>query len=104
MHGAYLGPQYSQPDIESRLTAAGAKFEVLDDEALTAATADALCEGKAIGWHQGRMEFGPRALGNRSILGDPRSPAMQLVLNLKVKFRETFRPLAPSVLREDVSD
>jgi carbamoyltransferase len=104
MSGAYLGPQYSQSDIESRLTAAGAKFEVMAEDELLNATADALCDGKAIGWHQGRMEFGPRALGNRSILGDPRSPAMQSVLNLKVKFRESFRPFAPSVLREDVAD
>lgn len=103
MQGAYIGPAYSQPDIEKRLKAAGAVYEVLDDEALLAATADALVEGKAVGWHQGRMEFGPRALGNRSILGDPRSPAMQSVLNLKVKFRESFRPFAPSVLREDVA-
>jgi carbamoyltransferase len=104
MSGAYLGPQYSQSDIESRLTAAGARFTVLGEDELLNATADALCEGKAVGWHQGRMEFGPRALGNRSILGDPRSPAMQSVLNLKVKFRESFRPFAPSVLREDVAD
>ncbi len=104
MNGAYLGPQYSQGEIESRLTGAGAKFDVLGEDELMAATADALCDGKAIGWHQGRMEFGPRALGNRSILGDPRSPAMQSVLNLKVKFRESFRPFAPSVLREDVAD
>ncbi len=104
MNGAYLGPQYSQAEIERRLTGAGARFEVLNDQALLAQTADALAEGKAVGWHQGRMEFGPRALGNRSILGDPRSPAMQSVLNLKVKFRESFRPFAPSVLREEVSD
>ncbi|HTN98358.1 MAG TPA: carbamoyltransferase [Nordella sp.] len=103
MQGAYIGPSYSQPDIEKRLTAAGAVFDVMDDATLLATTADALVDGKAVGWHQGRMEFGPRALGNRSILGDPRSPAMQSVLNLKVKFRESFRPFAPSVLREDVA-
>lgn len=103
MQGAYIGPSYSQADTESRLKAAGAVFEVLDDAALLATTADALVAGKAVGWHQGRMEFGPRALGNRSILGDPRSPSMQSVLNLKVKFRESFRPFAPSVLREDVA-
>lgn len=103
MQGAYIGPSYAQPDIEKRLTAAGAVFDVFDDATLLATTADALVAGKAVGWHQGRMEFGPRALGNRSILGDPRSPSMQSVLNLKVKFRESFRPFAPSVLREDVA-
>jgi len=103
MQGAYIGPSYSQADIEKRLKAAGAVFDVLDDADLLTTTADALASGKAVGWHQGRMEFGPRALGNRSILGDPRSPSMQSVLNLKVKFRESFRPFAPSVLREDVS-
>jgi carbamoyltransferase len=102
MNGAYLGPSYAQADIEDRLSRAGAKFDVVDEATLLARTADALVAGKAVGWHQGRMEFGPRALGNRSILGDPRSPAMQSVLNLKVKFRESFRPFAPSVLREDV--
>jgi carbamoyltransferase len=102
MNGAYLGPSYAQADIEKRLRDAGAKFEVVDEATLLSQTADALVAGKAVGWHQGRMEFGPRALGNRSILGDPRSPTMQSVLNLKVKFRESFRPFAPSVLREDV--
>jgi carbamoyltransferase len=102
MHGAYLGPEFSQPDIERRLTAVGARFEVPDDAALIEATAAALADGKAVGWFQGRMEFGPRALGARSILGDPRSPTMQRTLNLKVKYRESFRPFAPSVLREDV--
>jgi carbamoyltransferase len=102
MNGAYLGPSYTQTDIEERLSRAGARFDVVNEAALLARTADALVAGKAVGWHQGRMEFGPRALGNRSILGDPRSPAMQSVLNLKVKFRESFRPFAPSVLREDV--
>ena len=103
MNGAYVGPSYSQAEIEKRLRSAGAVFEVVDDKALLAMTADALVAGKAVGWHQGRMEFGPRALGNRSILGDPRSSSMQSVLNLKVKFRESFRPFAPSVLREDVA-
>lgn len=102
MNGAYIGPSYDQADIEARLRRAGAVFDVVDEPTLLARTADALVDGKAVGWHQGRMEFGPRALGNRSILGDPRSPAMQSVLNLKVKFRESFRPFAPSVLREDV--
>src|SRR5262249_45695681 len=87
--------------IEARLTAAGAKFTVLDDDALIDASVDALAAEKAVGWFQGRMEFGPRALGARSILGDPRSPRMQSMLNLKVKYRESFRPFAPSVLRED---
>lgn len=104
MRGSYLGPQFQQADIERRLTAAGAKFAVLGDEELFAAGAKALAESKALGWFQGRMEFGPRALGNRSILGDARSPTMQSVLNLKVKYRESFRPFAPSVLSEDVAD
>jgi carbamoyltransferase len=86
------------------LNAAGAAFTVLDDRELLEASADALAEGKALGWFQGRMEFGPRALGGRSILGDARSPSMQSVLNLKVKYRESFRPFAPSVLREDVAE
>ena len=93
MKGSYLGPEFAQDDIERRLTAAGAVFEVMDEDATIAATADALAEGKAVGWMNGRMEFGPRALGGRSILGDPRSEDMQKVLNLKVKFRESFRPL-----------
>jgi carbamoyltransferase len=104
MRGSYLGPQFEQPDIERRLTAAGAIFSVLSDEELYTAGAQALAEGKALGWFQGRMEFGPRALGGRSILGDPRSPTMQSLLNLKVKYRESFRPFAPAVLREDVAD
>lgn len=104
MKGSYLGPHYEQPDIEARLTAAGAKFTVLDDAAVISDTADALANGKAIGWFQGRMEFGPRALGGRSIIADPRSPEMQKTLNLQVKYRESFRPFAPSVLREDVTD
>jgi len=104
MRGSYLGPEFSQTEIEAELTAAGAKFEILDDAALIDLTAQGLADGKAVGWMQGRMEFGPRALGGRSILGDPRSPAMQKTLNLKVKYRESFRPFAPSVLREDVAD
>ena len=104
MAGAYLGPAYEQADIETRLRDQKAKFTVLSDKKLIAETATALADGKAIGWMQGRMEFGPRALGNRSILGDPRSPKMQSLLNLKVKYRESFRPFAPSVLREDVAD
>lgn len=104
MRGSYLGPEFSQAEIEQRLTAAGARFTVLEDDALFETCATALAQGKALGWFQGRMEFGPRALGGRSILGDARSPAMQSVLNLKVKYRESFRPFAPSVLREDVAD
>jgi carbamoyltransferase len=104
MRGSYLGPAFSQQDIETRLTNAGARFDVLPDAVLIDTTAEDLAAGKAIGWFQGRMEFGPRALGNRSILGDPRSPTMQKVLNLKVKYRESFRPFAPSVLRERVKD
>ncbi len=104
MAGSYLGPEFTQAEIEKRLTAAGAKFEVMTDDALTARAAGDLADGLALGWFQGRMEFGPRALGGRSILGDARSPAMQRMLNLKVKYRESFRPFAPSVLREDVAD
>ncbi len=104
MQGAYLGPSFPQAEIELRLTAAGARFRVLSDEETIAAAARALADGKALGWFQGRMEFGPRALGGRSILGDARSPSMQSLLNLKVKYRESFRPFAPSVLREHVAD
>jgi len=104
MSGAYLGPEFSQIDCQAQLAAGGAKFHVVSDEVLFATTAVALADGKAVGWMQGRMEFGPRSLGNRSILGDPRSPTMQKLLNLKVKYRESFRPFAPSVLREDVSE
>jgi carbamoyltransferase len=104
MRGSYLGPSYSQADIEAGLTAAGARFETLTDERLIAKCAQDLADGRALGWFQGRMEFGPRALGGRSILGDARSPTMQKTLNLKVKYRESFRPFAPSVLREDVAD
>ncbi|MEE2980771.1 MAG: carbamoyltransferase [Pseudomonadota bacterium] len=104
MKGSYLGPDYGQADIERRLTNAGANFFTLDEDALLAACAEALAGDKAVGWFQGRMEFGPRALGGRSILGDARSPSMQSVLNLKVKYRESFRPFAPSVLRDDVAE
>jgi carbamoyltransferase len=104
MRGGYLGPEFSQGEVERRLRDAGARFEVLPDAELIGRAAAALAEGKAVGWFQGRMEFGPRALGNRSILGDARSPSMQSVLNLKVKYRESFRPFAPSVLREDVGE
>ena len=104
MQGAYLGPAFSQAEIEQRLMACGAQFSVMDDAALMTASSTDLADGKALGWFQGRMEFGPRALGGRSILGDPRSPSMQKLLNLKVKYRESFRPFAPSILREDVAD
>jgi carbamoyltransferase len=104
MAGAFLGPEYAQPDIEKRLTAAGAHFTVLGEAEMIETTAKALADQLAIGWFQGRMEFGPRSLGARSILGDARSPAMQKNLNLKVKYRESFRPFAPAVLREDVTD
>jgi carbamoyltransferase len=104
MAGSYLGPEYSDDEIAQRLTAAGAKFIRLPREKTIEHTAQALADSKAVGWMQGRMEFGPRALGGRSILGDARSPTMQKTLNLKVKYRESFRPFAPAVLREDVSD
>jgi carbamoyltransferase len=104
MRGAYLGPAFDQAEIERRLAGIGAVFDVVSDENMIEATVDALVEEKAVGWFQGRMEFGPRALGGRSILGDARSPTMQRTLNLKVKYRESFRPFAPSVLREAVAD
>jgi len=104
MKGSYLGPEYSQKEIENELDKIGAIYEVKSEEDLLNQTADNLSNGEAIGWFQGRMEFGPRALGSRSILGDPRSEIMQKNLNLKVKFRESFRPFAPSVLREDLSE
>ena len=104
MSGAFLGPQFSQSQIERRLTALGARFTVSNEDQMVEATAKALSDQLAVGWFQGRMEFGPRSLGARSILGDPRSPAMQKNLNLKVKYRESFRPFAPAVLREDVAD
>ena len=103
MAGAYLGPGFTDNEVRSRLAAVGARFSSLAADELIRDTAQALADGKAVGWMQGRMEFGPRALGNRSILGDPRSSSMQKVLNLKVKYRESFRPFAPSVLREDVA-
>lgn len=104
MTGAYLGPAFDQREVEKRLTASGAVYTVLSDDDLIARTVDAIVDEKAVGWMQGRMEFGPRALGGRSILGDPRSPIMQKTLNLKVKYRESFRPFAPSVRREDVAE
>lgn len=104
MKGSYLGPSYEQSEIERRLTAIGANYRVVDEEQLITETANALASEQAIGWRQGRLEFGPRALGGASILADPRSATMQKNLNLKVKFRESFRPFAPSVLRERAAD
>ena len=104
MRGSYLGPSYSQQDTEKELINCGAKFEAVTEEEMLEQTSQALAEGKAVGWFQGRMEFGPRALGGRSILGDPRSETMQKTLNLRVKYRESFRPFAPSVLRQDVTE
>ena len=104
MRGSYLGPEYSQKEIEEQLDKAGAKYEIFKNEELLDKTATDLSNEEAIGWFQGRMEFGPRALGGRSILGDPRSEKMQKNLNLKVKYRESFRPFAPSILKEDLSE
>ena len=104
MKGSYLGSEFSQDQIEKELNSIGAHFETVDYDSLIDQTSDYLSKEKAVGWFQGRMEFGPRALGGRSILGDPRSDKMQKNLNLKVKYRESFRPFAPSVLREDLSN
>ena len=104
MQGSYLGPEYTQNEIENELKELGAIYEIKTEENLIDCTAEDLSKGKAIGWFQGRMEFGPRALGGRSILGDPRSASMQKNLNLKVKYRESFRPFAPSILRDEVND
>ena len=104
MNGSYLGPEFNNKEIEKKLSELGAKFHFLGDNELIERTASDLSKGNGIGWFQGRMEFGPRALGGRSIIGDPRSETMQKTLNLKVKYRESFRPFAPSVLREDVNN
>jgi carbamoyltransferase len=104
MVGGYLGPEFEQSDVEMRLANAGANYATLDDKQVIQTTVQALIDGLAVGWFQGRMEFGPRALGARSILGDPRSPEMQKSMNLKIKYRESFRPFAPSVLREDMDE
>ena len=103
MQGSYLGPEYNQKQIENELDKVGAVYEIKNEEDLLNQTVNDLSTGEAIGWFQGRMEFGPRALGNRSILGDPRSSEMQKNLNLKVKYRESFRPFAPSILKEDLA-
>jgi carbamoyltransferase len=104
MNGSYLGPDFSAAEIRRQLDAAGAVYRELPDEELISTVAGILAAENVVGWHQGRMEFGPRSLGNRSILGDPRSAKMQSVMNLKIKFRESFRPFAPSVLADRVSD
>jgi len=104
MKGSYLGGEFSQSQIEKELQQLSANFITLKYDQLIEKTAELISEGNAIGWFQGRMEFGPRALGNRSIIGDPRSDIMQKILNLKVKYRESFRPFAPSILKEDVKD
>ena len=100
--GSYLGTEFNQDEIEKELEFLGANYETLSYEKLIDKTAEFLTNDKAIGWFQGRMEFGPRALGCRSILGDPRSDKMQKNLNIKIKYRESFRPFAPSILREDL--
>jgi carbamoyltransferase len=104
MAGGYLGPAFADAESASRLQAAGARFHALGETTIIERAVSDIADGKALGWFQGRMEFGPRALGNRSIIADPRSPTMQSVLNLKVKFRESFRPFAPAVLYQDVAD
>ena len=104
MRGSYLGPSYSNDEIRAALGAHGATFEELNEATLLDVAAEALANRKSLGWFQGRMEFGPRALGNRSILADPRSPEMQKILNMKIKYRESFRPFAPAILREDLSE
>jgi carbamoyltransferase len=104
MHGGYLGPRFDESEIRAVLDRYGAAYHLLSDEDLFPNVARALADEKVVGWFQGRMEFGPRALGNRSILGDPRSTSMQRVLNLKIKYRESFRPFAPAVLCEDVAE
>ena len=104
MQGSYLGPRYTEADIRTQLDAQGAVYEVLDDTALTDHLSAVLADEKVVGWFQGRMEFGPRSLGGRSIIGDPRSSKMQSVMNLKIKYRESFRPFAPAVLAEDVAE
>src|SRR5205085_10997800 len=104
MRGSYLGPSYSDENVAARLKSVGARYQLVGEESLVYEVAKALAAEQAVGWFQGRMEFGPRALGARSILGDARSPTMQKILNLKVKYRESFRPFAPAVLREHVAD
>ena len=104
MKGSYLGPSYLQEEVEKELLLLGAKFSILDEDKIIDETAEFLKKEKIIGWFQGRMEFGPRALGGRSIIADARSSEMQKKLNMKIKYRETFRPFAPSVLIEDAKE
>src|SRR5262249_40933010 len=104
MKGAYLGPEFDDADIERALNHRQAVYERHNDNELIAHVAEALAVGQVVGWFQGRMEFGPRALGNRSILGDARSPVMQRILNLKIKYRESFRPFAPAVIEERAAE
>jgi carbamoyltransferase len=104
MRGSYLGPQFSEAEIQGFLDAVGAQYQRLEAGELLPQVAEILAQGNVVGWFQGRMEFGPRALGNRSIIGDPRSEKMQSMMNLKIKYRESFRPFAPSVLAERVAD
>ena len=103
MKGSYLGPSFTDDEIESFFRSKGVPYKKVSISEIPSETARLLADGKVIGWFQGRMEFGPRALGARSIIGDARNREMQSVMNLKIKFRESFRPFAPSVLREDVS-
>ena len=104
MSGSFLGPEFSNNDIKKTLNICKANYHILSDKALFTKVSEGLSKGKAIGWMQGRMEFGPRALGNRSIIADPRSKFMQNQLNIKIKFRESFRPFAPSILIEHLSE
>ena len=104
MNGSYLGPRFESNEIEEELKNLGANYEIFQENDVINKTAKLISQGKAVGWFQGRMEFGPRALGGRSILADPRDPKMQKNLNLKVKFRESFRPFAPSILSEKVAE
>ena len=104
MKGSYLGPEFENTEIEKELNSLGAKYEILNEDEIINYTANSIKDGNAIGWFQGRMEFGPRALGCRSILADPRLPDMQKNLNIKVKYRESFRPFAPSILYENLGE
>ena len=103
MKGSFLGPKYSNDYIRNELNRVGAKYQEVDDDELIFITTEELKNNSAIGWFQGRMEFGPRALGSRSIIANPKSDSMQKTLNLKIKYRESFRPFAPSILREDLN-
>ena len=104
MKGSFLGPEYNQNDVENLLTKCGAKYDVCSEKEIIDLTVESLKKGKAVGWFQGKMEFGPRALGARSIIGDPRNKEMQTTINLKIKRRESFRPFAPTVLAERLNE